>query len=228
MRFEEGLDLYSRLEDQQEVAWSLRGCGFASMLKGEYARAQPYLEKSLAICQEIQDEWGTAWSIYDQGYLALARGDLAEAQTMIENANLRFQQSGVLFGEFRSLIALGDLLRGQGQWMQAAVRYRKALAFQQKYQYSHFLANILEGLAQLALANGARLSSARLFGMAQKRRDSYEMARYFHQEADYQRGLALLHEQLSDAAITQAWMEGYAMPVAEVIEYAVEVTSSTE
>jgi predicted ATPase/DNA-binding SARP family transcriptional activator len=225
-RFEEGLELYSRLGDQQEVAWSLRGCGFACMIKGDYARAQPYVEHSLAICQEIQDDWGTAWSIYDLGYLALTRGDWPAARGLIEDAHQRFQQLGILWGEFRSLIALGDVLRGQEQCMQASAFYREALVFQQKYQFGQFAANLLEGLAQLALLCGDSLFSAHLLGVAQKRRDTNEMSNWFHSEAEYQHGLTLLHEQLPEGAITKAQMEGYAMSPAEGIAYALEVATS--
>ncbi len=207
--------LYSRLEDQREIAWSLRGCAFAAVLKGDYAKAQPYVERSLAICQEFQDEWGIAWSIYDLGYLALARKDLAKARPLLENAHRQFHQHGILWGEFRSLTALGDLMRGLEQWQQASTYYREALVFQQQYQFSLFVAGIIEGLAQLILACGDYGRAARLFGAAQKRRDSIEMARWFPHEADYQRDLSTLHEQLTDEEFTEGWTEGYTMSTAK-------------
>ncbi len=225
-QFEEGLSLYSRLEDQREIAWSLRGCAFAAMLKGDYAKAQPYVERSLAICQEFQDEWGIAWSIYDLGYLALARKDLAKARPLLENAHRQFHQHGILWGEFRSLTALGDLMRGLEQWQQASAYYREALVFQQQYQFSLFVAGIIEGLAQLILVCGDYGRADRLFGAAQKRRDSIEMARWFPQEADYQHDLSILHEQLTDEEFTDGWTEGYTMSTTKAITYALEVVSS--
>ena len=131
-----------------------------------------------------------------------------------------------MWGEFRSLIALGDVLLGQKQWERASGRYQEALVFQQKYQYSHFVASLLEGQAQLALISGDSLSSARLLGAAQKRRDLNEISRFFHQEAVYQLSLAALHEQLTDSAMTKAWMEGYSMSTSEAIAYALATNPS--
>ena len=224
--FEEGLALYSRMEDQREIAWSLRGCAFAAVLKGEYDKAQPDVEKSLAICEKFQDEWGIAWSIYDLGYLAFARKDFTKAQPLLENAHRQFHQHGILWGEFRSLTALGDLLRGLKQWKHASIYYQKALIFQQQYQFSLYVAGIFEGLAQLILVCGDYGHATRLFAAAQKRRDTIEMARWFPHEADYQRDLALLHERLPDQDITIGWAEGYAMSTAETIAYALQVTST--
>lgn len=80
-------------------------------------------------------------------------------------------------------------------------------------------------LAQLALASGESECAARLLGAAQKRRDSIEMARWFHQEIDYQHGLILLHQQLMDEAITIGRKEGYAMSTVEMIAYALAAAS---
>ena len=219
-RFEEGLALYSILDQQPEVAWSLRGCGFIAMIQGDYAKAQPFVDRSLEICREIQDEWGTAWSIYDLGYLALARVRLAKARTLLENAHQQFHKLGILFGEYRSLIALGDALRGLKHWAQAFSYYREALIFQRQYQYSQFVAGIFEGLAHLWLVSGDRMHAARLFGAAQKRRDTIEMAHWAHNEAEFKHGLALLRAHLSEVDFTSAWKEGYAMTTAEIMDYA--------
>ena len=225
-RFEDGLALYSRLDDQREVAWSLRGCAFVAMIQGDYAKAQPDLEQSLAICQEIQDEWGLTWSIYDLGYLALALGNLTEAHTLLENANRQFHQHGILFGEFRSLIAVANVLQRQEHMTQAYACYRDALVMQQRYQYSHFLAGIFESIAQIALASGEGIRSARLLGAAQKRHDTIDMPRLLHQEAEYQHSLARLREQVTDEAISKAWAEGCAMSTDEAIAYAADFIRS--
>ncbi len=68
--------------------------------------------------------------------------------------------------------------------------------------------------------------SARLFGAAQKRRDTIEMARWLPLEADYRRSLAQLHEQLTDEAYTKAWLEGCTMSAAEVLTCALDFTRS--
>ena len=103
--------LYQQLEDQRRIRWSLRGCAFVTMLQSNYEQAQPLLEQSLALCRQSQDEWGVAWTIYDLGYLALAGGNLDEAQPLLEEALAKFHQREIMFGAFRALTALGDVVR---------------------------------------------------------------------------------------------------------------------
>ena len=45
------------------------------------------------------------------------------------------------------------------------------------------------------------------------------MARWTLNEAEFQQSLALLHAQVSEEDFTSAWMKGYAMTKAEIIDY---------
>jgi predicted ATPase len=219
-RFKEGLDLYSRLDDQRGMAWSLRGCGFVAMIQGEAARARPYVEQSLAICLEVQDEWGHAWSISDLGEIALTAGNAAQAQSSLEEALARFRQLGVLFGVFRGLICLGHALRRQEQWELARARYLEALALQQQVRFTNPVANALEGLAMIALETGKAGHAVQLFAAAQSRRDSIEMTRYAYMDRDCRRALLSSQKQLSDDVWRAAWAEGYDMTPEQAVALA--------
>jgi predicted ATPase/DNA-binding SARP family transcriptional activator len=224
--FEQGLALYMRLEDQRGIAWSLRGCGFVEMIRGNYSQARPHLEQSLAICQSAQDEWGLDWTTYDLGYLELAKGSLNEAHPLLENALDRFRQHSIRFGVYRALIALGDVERAKSLHASAprsyssAAYYREALIMAQHNHFAIFIVQVLEGLAYTAIAEGKYLFAARLLGKAQARQDSVEPPRFGYHLAEYQQNLSRLHEQLPEAAFKAAWQEGQAMSLDQIITYA--------
>ena len=170
-RFKEGLELYSLLDQQKEAAWSLRGCGFVAMIQGNYAKAQPYVNSQPGDLPEIQDEWGTAWSIYDLGCLALARNRLAKARTLLENAHQQFHKLGILFGDYRSLIALGDVLRGLKHRDQAFSFYQETRTSSGNINTGNLWQIFLRVSRELALVSGDFWRALLLFGAAQKRRD---------------------------------------------------------
>ncbi len=219
-RFEEGFALYSTLEDRRGMAWSLRGCGFVLLIRDDLARAQTYFERSLTICRETQDEWGEAWSVYDLGNTALAVSELARAKRFLEDALTRFRGQGIQYGEFRALISLGHVMRGKGLWAKAKDYYRESLAIQQRTNFIQFVAQALEGMAHIAVALGDLETGVQLFGAGQARRDSIEMARWVHQEGDYQRSLATTRAQLNNDVWQAAWEEGCTMTAQQAVEFA--------
>jgi len=221
-RFEEGRALYSTLGDQRGIAWSLRGRGFVLLIQDDLAKAQTYFERSLAICRETHEAWGEAWSIYDLGNTALAGDELSQAQCLLKEALTLFREQGNLFGEFRALLSLGHVMRNQRQWMDARSSYCEALRMQQHTQFTQFVAQGLEGMAHIAVALEDYEAGVRLFGMAQARRSSMEMARWAHQERDYQRSLALTRDHLHDNAWQAAWQEGYTMLPQQAVEFALD------
>jgi tetratricopeptide (TPR) repeat protein len=202
------------------MAWSLRGCGFVLLIRDDLTRAQTYFERSLTICRETQDEWGEAWSVYDLGNTALAVGEPARAKRFLEDALTRFRGQGIQFGEFRALISLGHVMRGKGQWAQAKDYYRESLAIQQRTNFIQFVAQALEGMAHIAVALGALETGVQLFGAGQVRRDSIEMARWVHQERDYQRSLGTTRAQLNNDVWQAAWEEGCTMTAQQAVEFA--------
>jgi len=207
--FEESIKLYSALGDQRGLAWSLRGRGFICLICGNLLEAKAFVQESLDICQEIQDDWGGAWSVYDLGNIALAGADPVMAESLLEIALARFRQLGNQYGTYRALISLGHLRRAQNKWDESKILYREALHIQQETQYIQFVAQILEGLAHIAVAKNCPELAVKRFGESQARRDSIEMKRWAYQEIEYQNSLAWTRNQMSTIDWQASWEEGY-------------------
>lgn len=203
--FKEGLALYTRLDDKRGISWSLRGCGFAILLGGEAKGALPYVEKSLALCRQSGDAWGEAWSVYDQGYITFAQGAIERAQPLIADALRRFRQLGILFGAYRAMILLGDIQRRHSCWTEAVAYYDKALKLEQDNRFGQNGADLLEGLAKIAVVQRQPNTAARLFGASESWRQTFGQARSFFFETGYRRILETARTQLSDGD----WSAGY-------------------
>lgn len=204
-RFDEGLLLYSSLADERSTAWSLRGLGLVDRLMGNVIASQTYVENSWSICRATNDVRGEAWSIHDLGETAFARGDLDLAEQLLEEGFHRFEEHGVAFGAYRAIIMLGDVCRRKARWLDAVTRYGQALDRQHEMHFVAYGANILEGLAQVAVALQQPTVAARLFGAGHAWRRSFGFARDRSHADDHERALTSARGQLT----TQRWSTSY-------------------
>jgi predicted ATPase/DNA-binding SARP family transcriptional activator len=221
-RFQEGAELCSKLGDQNNVAWALRGSGLICLIQGNLVEAQEFMQKSWDICQELQSEYALAWAAYGLGNVEIARAELVTAESLVEGALAYFRQDRKWLGLFHSLISFGHLMRAQGIIPQAISCYKEALSIQGKTRYIHYVAQILEGLAHIAVAEDNMEVAVKLFGIAQARRDKFEMIRWAHHETEYQKSLTLTRKQLSESDWQSAWDQGYAMASQQGLEFALD------
>jgi predicted ATPase/DNA-binding SARP family transcriptional activator len=56
LRFQEGIELNSKLGGQWGMAWCLRGSGLVCLIQGDLLKAQNFMQESWDICQENQKE----------------------------------------------------------------------------------------------------------------------------------------------------------------------------
>jgi len=218
--FERELTLYTEIGHPPGIATGMRGCGFTAMRRGDLVQAQRYAEQSLAVSRAAQDRRGAAWSLFDLGHLAFARGDLDRAQALLEEALPELRGQGILFGTFRALFALGHVMRGQGRMALARTYYQDGLRIQQEMRYLQCTADGLEGLAGIAAERGNPEQAARLMGAAHAHREAVVSPRWRHDEAGYERDVALARSQLDPEAWREAWEAGCAMTLEQAVEYA--------
>jgi predicted ATPase/DNA-binding CsgD family transcriptional regulator len=198
--FEEGLRLYRVLGDDRSVAWSLRGRSYLARVVGNAAQGQPDEERSLSMCRAIKDLRGEAWSVHDLGEIAYALGDLDRAEQLLEEGLARFEEHGVSFGAYRALIMLGDTRRRKGHWLDALSGFSKALSRQRQLHFVQRGADIMEGIAAVAVVMHQPAYAARLFGAGQAWRHTFGDGRYVFNETDYQRQVAAARKQLGPTA----------------------------
>jgi predicted ATPase/transcriptional regulator with XRE-family HTH domain len=203
-QFEQAEREYRELSDERLMAWSLRGCGFTYMIGGDTARARSFFQRSLAMTFAIHDDWGLAWSMFDLGYTALTEGDLSGALQLLGEAWLRCRAQGIMFGQFRALLALGFAHLQHDELAEAGARYVEALALAREVAFRQYTPDGLEGAARVALMQGQAVRAATLFAAAHTSRTTTGLARWPLFQNTHEGCLEMLRDQLDG----EAWNYG--------------------
>ena len=104
-----------------------RAAGFA-INGGEYARARPYLEESLATCREIGDLKGIARALGGLGVVAMAESRFEDAWTVGEESLHAYEKLGERRGVAMSMHNLATVEMCLGRGDRGRARYESALA----------------------------------------------------------------------------------------------------
>ena len=127
------------------------------------------------------------------------------------------------------LARLGRLAYLRGDSWQARSHLTQSLeAVRASRLKAQYLAEGVEWLAAVEGADGRATRAARLFGAA----DTWWLAcgavRYGPDQEAYERDVADVRAQLSDAAFAIAWADGRAITFDEIVDYALEGASLDE
>jgi predicted ATPase/DNA-binding XRE family transcriptional regulator len=220
--FEQGLARYRALGDFRGIAWSIRSCAFAHMLREEHAVAGDLYTESLRLCEAHGDAWGHAWSLYALAFLQLAQGDLVAARPALENALVLLRRENMAFAAFRALLALGDALFEQGDLPGAEARYREALLLSRETPLLTFITTGLEGLGMIAGVRQQPLRAVRLWGAAAALREVTDERRWLVFQRIYDRAVQAARAQVPAAEWDAAWAAGRALPAAQAVAEALE------
>jgi predicted ATPase/DNA-binding XRE family transcriptional regulator len=220
--FEQGLAKYRVLGDDRGIAWSIRSCAFAHMLREEYAVADELYTESLRLCEAHGDAWGHAWSLYALAFLPLAQGDLPAARPALENALVLLRRENMTFAAFRALLALGDTLFEQGDLAGAEARYCEALLLSRETPLLTFITTGLEGLGMIAGARRQPVRAARLWGAAAALREVTDERRWPIFQRIYDRAVLAARDQVPATDWAAAWATGRTLPAAQAVAEALE------
>jgi hypothetical protein len=115
---------------------------------------------------------------------------------------------------------LGLLSLGQGDWRQAATRFRESIPLAREINDKYFNLWNVRGLAGVALGEGHPWQAAQLLAAARL----HEEIGHMHpvDRGDYERDVALARAQLGEEAFVIAWATGQAMSLEQAIAYALE------
>lgn len=153
-----------QLDDQPNLAWSLRLLGGVYWEHGDYTTALPHLERSLAICTAIGDFQAGARALHHLGYVALYRGDFAQADAYLDEG-LRLCARLPYLPEVANSIGelLGVVARYRGDTARATDLLGRGIARFRQSGYRRGIGLSLYHLGMVALTDGdAALADARL------------------------------------------------------------------
>jgi tetratricopeptide (TPR) repeat protein len=202
---------------------ALNSMGAIAIEQKDLDRAWKLLEASLAIRREIGQEAGLPTPLTNLGIIALERGEYDQAEELFEESlaidRKMHNQAEVAVG--LSHLALIQQMRGN--YTRARALYQDSLRMLQEFADLEGIADCLEGLAVsligLSPTPDQALHAARLFGAAEMQRENIQVPLREVESARLVTSIATSKEQLGEIAFQQAWSEGRAMSLQNVLDY---------
>lgn len=163
--YEQGLAIKREIGDRWGTAAVLNNLGVLAHWKGDYPKAVEYYEGSLSVFQDIGDRYGVGINLYNLGNCAYFLEDHFGAYDYHKRSLATFQQINDPWGICSSLVSLAYsnivLMDLDGAQEQLA----DALKVAHEVESIPLQLHAVLGYAQLRLAEGDTLESARIFSL---------------------------------------------------------------
>ena len=221
--FEESLAVLRRSRNDWDQARVLISLGIMALSRGDHPQAATSFEEALSLLRDAGDVRGVAVSLINLGFAKLFRGDGEGAMALFEEALAMNRDIGDAQGIVTSLINLGLAALSRGQIGRAAKVLEEGLAMLREVQSKQTLVECLEAMAAVAAARGQARRSARLWGAAQATRENIGAPLPPDERAILEPHLAVARGRLDEAEWEAACVEGNAMELEEIAEYAMAV-----
>ena len=219
--FEENASLWRELGDRAAVARSLSNLARAATAQGDFERAHRLHDESIAIFRELGDRTGAAWALDHQADVARERGDPDAATQLCERSLAEFREIGDPWGIAGTLADLGNLARIRSDFPRARSLYGQSLEIFRGLAHKRGIARLLEGFACCAASEGEPYAALRLAGAAGALREALGTPLPRAERVALEAALSSARRGLNDAESAEAWMQGWGMPLEEVVGLAI-------
>jgi tetratricopeptide (TPR) repeat protein len=206
-----------------EIADCLNTQASIQLARGDFGAAREVFAQALAAYKALGNEAGTAEVLGNLAELEFGDGQIEQARRWAGEA-LEIQSRGknarglalsyLNIAAYR--IALGDV---DG----ARESAREGLRWARQAQYAYFIAIALQHIGLLLALRGDVNDAARLIGYVDRQYKELGLKREATETWGYEKLMAALHEQLSEAEIEKLAAEGAAWPEDQAVDAALKV-----
>ena len=218
--FERCVAIWREVGDPADIARALSNLANLIASRGEYARAFTLYDECLSMFRKAGNMAGVAWTLNYQGDVARETVDLVAARSFYEQSLSTFSLLQDGWGIASVLSDLAGLSCDQGDNAEAHRLYRESMSMFQKLGYKRGIARVLESLAASAAARSNGERSLRLAGAAAALRQRLGAPLTPADQLKLDKALEFARRTLSNTAGLTAWMEGWAMPVEQAVQEA--------
>ena len=219
---EQNLELWRKLGDRAAVGRSLSNLASVVKEQGDYPLARSLYDEALSVFREIGDPTAAARVLNKQGDVAREQGDSSEARVLYEQSLATFREFGDRWGMALALADLGNLACDRADFEAAHSLYRESLRTFQELDYKRGVAQLLECFACVAADQGQTRRALELAGAAAALRHSLGTPLRPSEQAKLEASLEAARQKLSDSEGAAAWMDGWARPLEEAVEIALD------
>jgi predicted ATPase/DNA-binding XRE family transcriptional regulator len=217
VRYEESLALWKDVGEATSIGALLSNLALTAYRQEQYEKAIALYEQAIALHQQGNDQVSVALALNNLGDTLRASGDLPRAVTPLESSLSIFRELRHREGIAIVLISLGRLACDRGEWTRATQLYREGAAAAQEIGSMLVILGSLDGLAEVAQAQGRVAPATRLFALSAELRERYEIVRAAGDEARCTPKIVALRESLGDDLFVAEWAKGALMSVDEAV-----------
>jgi non-specific serine/threonine protein kinase len=217
---QESADLCRRLNLPVELTGALLVLGLVSGAEGDDASAERYYEEALQLGRQLQDHEIMARCLNNLGLCASARGDHQRGKSLLEEAVREVRLAGNRADTSALLDSLARINLLLGDRVAARAQYIEALELSNRFGDTLYVAESLEGIGLLDLAEGDANRTLRLIGAADILRKAASGQAMPDWRGQVDQGTAAARAKLGPDLADAAWQQGGAMSVPDAVRYA--------
>jgi predicted ATPase/DNA-binding CsgD family transcriptional regulator len=217
---EAGLALARELGDREVLAWSLNSTQYALWMHGERDAAMGLLEEARSLMQGLGDHPLATTIKNNFATVAIERGDCASARDILVECVAAARAEGDARGTAAFLNSLAWARRGLNEYPTADADFKHSLAIARRLMNGLGIIESLQGLSCVASATGSDQRAVRLAAIAGRLCEEWSLKAYQWSEAQVEDAVRDSRSKLGTQKSEEAWAQGWAMNVDQVIDYA--------
>ena len=149
-----GMTMSREVGDVESLALSLALSAVVPYWHGDYDRALPLVEESLALFEKAVIPWGKREAVGRVGYIMEATGNHERARAIYQESLELSREIGDIDGVGWSLFQLGNLALTQGHYDQALVYYEESLCVEREVNNKTVVAWTISQMGDVAILQG--------------------------------------------------------------------------
>jgi predicted ATPase/DNA-binding CsgD family transcriptional regulator len=204
------------------AALSLNIVGMHHQVSGELERAAREYERALSLLDPVRDWRAAALMRNSIGILASVRGDHTRAREILDECIAEARAGGDEASLAAFLESVGSPLLALGEVKAAGAHWKESLVLARSLSDHWQMVPCLEGLAQVAAAQGQDARAVQLAGAADRMTHEWSIGRDRWSEARLEAALELSRTRLGPSAAEVAWRRGVAMSEEQAAEFALD------
>jgi predicted ATPase len=223
--FEKCIEMWRELGDSADTARALSNLANVRKLQGNFELASTLYDECLAIFRQIGDVAGVAWTLNYKGDVAREIRDYEAARTLYEQSLSAFSLMRDGWGMASALADLGTLNNEQNNYSEAWRLYGESIKMFSDLGHKRGIAKVLELMACSAAEQSQGELSMRLAGAAASLRHELGAPLTAAERTKLDKALEPARHDLRNTATPAPWMEGWTMPLEQVVNAALQETT---
>jgi len=217
---EETVELSRRLGNDRHLSAALTTLGNLNAAEARWDEAQRFFTEALTYQENLNDPALLAGPLNNLALVESAQGDQESATLRIERAVAvsETHPDRILRASVRE--SAGRIARRRGDRTAARAHYLQALALSSEFDDVLTIADVLDGMCLLALADRDPTRTLVLAAASGRQRSASESTKAHWDQIEVQAAVERARATLSQAAASAAWRRGTAMSLRQAAEYA--------